>query len=85
MNMRRKHKSMSQSSRTLKEYEYRELAKAQEQAARLHDYFLWLAWMRSHFTYALAVRMAIHVGCKIPSRGFYLKMKNEAIRPKGEL
>jgi hypothetical protein len=76
---------MSQSSRTLKEYEYGELGKAQEQAAKLQDYSLWLAWMRSHFTYALAVRMAIQVGCKVPSRSFYLKMKRAAIRSKGEL
>jgi hypothetical protein len=76
---------MSQSSRILKEYEFEELAKAKEQAVRLQDYFLWLAWMRSNYSYALAVRMAIHVGCKRPSRNFYLTMKNEVIRSKGEL
>jgi len=71
---------MSKSSRTLKDQERHFLHQAQEQAAKLEDYFYWVHWMRSQFTYSLAVRMAIHLGFKTPSRCFYLTMRKEGLR-----
>src|SRR5450631_1919145 len=66
---------MSVSSRTLKKHELVAFAKAQEQAAMLPNYSAWLVWRRSRCPNALAVRMAVFGGFKIPCRGFYLMMQ----------
>jgi len=66
---------MSASSRTLKGHELIALAKAEEQAAILPNYGAWLVWMRSRCPYALAVRMAVFAGFKVPCRGFYLMLR----------
>jgi hypothetical protein len=66
---------MSISSRTLKEHEFEYLAHAQIKAATLPNYHSWLNYMLHYASYALAVRMAVYVGCKMPGRDFYDRMQ----------
>ncbi len=66
---------MSISSRKLKADELPDLRLAQLQAARMNEYWDWLAWMRETFSYSVAVRMAIHLGYKVPGHGFYTSMR----------
>ena len=71
---------MSVSSRTLKNHELIAFAKAEEQATMLPDYNAWLVWMRSRCSYALAVRMAVFAGFKVPCRRFYLTLRRNRMR-----
>lgn len=66
---------MSISSRTLKHSELQNLDKAKEMANQL-EYQPWIQWMRNNFSYSASVRMCTFVGIKMPSHGFYLKIKN---------
>lgn len=61
---------MSIASRTLKPSELPNLDRAKEAALR-YDYPAWIGWMRAHFTYSEAVRMATFLGIKKPSKALY--------------
>lgn len=76
---------VSVSSRTLKNCELPAFARAQEQAMLLPTYGAWLAWMRSRCSYALAVRLAIYAGFKVPCSGFYLMMQRMGGRQRKDL
>lgn len=74
---------MSMSSRMLKAIELPDLYLAQVHAAAMPDYLQWRTWMRETYTYALVVRMSIHMGCKIPGRGFFNLMRQQGLKSVG--
>lgn len=71
---------MSVSSRKLKAIELPNLRYAQIKAADIAAYPVWLNWMRSTYSYALAVRMAVYMGFKVPNHGFYMAMRKAGMR-----
>lgn len=72
---------MSKSSKTLKQDELPDLAIAQQKAAGMRR-LEWVQWMRSTYSFAMAVKMAKYMGFSTPSIPFYQAMRSAGQKAK---